>query len=103
MRARIGDVVIDKTYHKNGRLAIVVAEGISQPILLNHRSGITMDKLGDYFSTWEGLEVIGHIDFEKIWAEAVAISTADTPQTDCDADQRVDCVDCVNQTDCPWK
>lgn len=82
MRARIGDVVIDKTYHKDGRLAIVVGEGISQPILLNHRSGITMDRLGDCFSTWEGLEVIGHIDFEKIWAEAVAISTADTPQTE---------------------
>ena len=82
MRARIGDVVMDKTYHKNGRLAIVVGEGIDQPILLHHRSGITMDKLGDCFSTWEGLEVIGHIDFEKIWAEAVAISTADTPQTD---------------------
>ena len=82
MKARIGDVVIDKTYHKNGRLAIVVGEGISQPIVLHHRGGITMDKLGDSFSTWEGLEVIGHIDFEKIWAEAVAISTADIPQTD---------------------
>ena len=80
MRARIGDVVIDKTYHKDGRLAIVVGEGISQPILLHHKSGITMDKLGDYFSTWEGLEVIGHIDFEKIWVEAEKI--ADTPQTE---------------------
>ena len=70
MKAIIGDVVIDKTYHKNGRLSIVVGEGISQPILLYHKSGITMDKLGDYFSTWEGLEVIGHIDFEKIWVEA---------------------------------
>lgn len=79
MRARIGDVVIDKTYHKNGRLSIVVGEGISQPILLNHRSGITMDRLGDCFSTWEGLEVIGHIDFEKIWVEAE--KQADTPQT----------------------
>lgn len=31
---------------------------------------------------------------------------ADTPQTDCNANQhaqRVECVDCVNQTDCPWK
>lgn len=89
MRARIGDVVIDRTYKKNGRLSIVVGEGISQPILLHHGSSITMDKLGDCFSTWEGLEVIGHIDLEKIWAEAVAISTADTPQTE--------------QSDCPWR
>ena len=80
MKAIIGDVVIDKTYHKTGRLSIVVGEGISQPILLHHKSGITMDKLGDYFSTWEGLEVIGHIDFEKIWVEAEKI--ADTPQTE---------------------
>lgn len=83
MKARIGDVVIDKTYTKSGRLALVVGEGLGQPILLDHRRGILMDKLGDYFSTWEGLEVIGHIDFEKIWEEAVKIKQADTPQTDC--------------------
>lgn len=81
MRAKIGDVVIDKTYHKDGRLSIVVGEGISQPILLRHRSGITMDKLGDVFSTWEGLEVIGHINFEKIWAEAVRIADRKTEQS----------------------
>lgn len=85
MRAIIGDVVIDKTYHKNGRLSIVVGEGISQPILLHHKSGIAMDKLGDSFSTWEGLEVIGHIDFEKIWVEAEKI--ADTPQTERSEDE----------------
>lgn len=49
-------------------------EGISQPILIDHKGGITMDKLRDYFSSWEGLEVIGHIDFEKIWKEAVRIN-----------------------------
>ena len=81
MRAKIGDVVIDKTYHKNGRLSIVVGKGISQPILLHHRSSITMDKLGDCFSTWEGIEVIGHIDFEKIWAEAVRIADRKTEPT----------------------
>jgi hypothetical protein len=69
MKARIGDVVIDRTYSKLGRLALVVGEGIEQPILLNH---ITMDMLGDYFSTWEGLEVIGHIDFEALWREVEA-------------------------------
>lgn len=89
MEARIGDVVIDKTYNKSGRLAVVVGEGISQPILLNHSKGVLMNKLGDYFSTWEGLEVIGHIDFEKVWNEAVRISEVATPQTE--------------QTDCPWK
>ena len=72
MKARIGDVVIDRTYHKEGRLALVVGEGICQPILLNHNQGVTMDKLGDYFSTWEGLEVIGHIDFEALWREVEA-------------------------------
>ena len=70
MRAKIGDVVIDKTYNKKGNLAIVVGEGISQPILIDHKGGITMDKLRDYFSIWDGLEVIGHIDFERIWEEA---------------------------------
>ena len=83
MRAKIGDVVIDKTYNKKGNIAVVVGEGISQPILIDHKGGITMDELRDYFSTWDGIdEVIGHIDFEKVWAEAEKI--ADTPQTDCD-------------------
>ena len=71
MRAKIGDVVIDKTYNKKGNLAIVVGEGISQPILIDHKGGITMDKLRDYFAVWDGLEVIGHIDLEKVWEEAV--------------------------------
>ena len=71
MRAKIGDVVIDKTYNKKGNLAIVVGEGISQPILIDHNGGITMDKLRDYFAVWDELEVIGHIDFEKVWEEAV--------------------------------
>ena len=71
MRAKIGDVVIDRTYNKRGNLAIVVGEGISQPILIYHKGGTTMDKLRDYFAVWDGLEVIGHIDFERIWEEAV--------------------------------
>ena len=71
MRAKIGDVVIDKTYNKKGNLAIVVGEGISQPILIDHKGGITMDKLRDYFAVWDELEVIGHIDLEKVWEEAV--------------------------------
>ena len=71
MRAKIGDVVIDKTYNKKGNLAIVVGEGISQPILIDHNGGIARDKLRDYFAVWDGLEVIGHIDFERIWEEAV--------------------------------
>jgi hypothetical protein len=73
MKARIGDVVIDRTYHKEGRLALVVGEGIGQPILLNHTQGVMMNMLGDYYSTWEGLEVIGHIIFESIWRDAEAI------------------------------
>lgn len=74
MKAKIGDVVIDRTYHKEGRLAVVVGEGISQPILINHSHGVTMDRLGDGFSTWDGItDVIGHIDFEKIWEEALKI------------------------------
>ena len=71
MRAKIGDVVIDRTYNKKGNLAIVVGEGISQPILIDHNGGITRDKLRDYFAVWDGLEVIGHIDLEKAWEEAV--------------------------------
>ena len=78
MRAKIGDVVIDKTYNKKGNLAIVVGEGILQPILIDHNGGIARDKLRDYFSVWDGLEVIGHIDFEKIWAEAVRIADRKT-------------------------
>lgn len=70
---RIGDVVIDRTYRKDGSLAIVVGTGISQPIVLTHHGGITMDRLVDGFSTWEGLEVIGHIDFEQVWERAVQI------------------------------
>ncbi len=71
--ASIGDVVIDRTYHKEGRLAVVVGTGISQPIVLKHTGGITMDKLVDGYSTWEGLEVIGHIDFEQVWKHAERI------------------------------
>ena len=71
MKAKIGDVVIDKTYNKKGNLAIVVGEGISQPILIDHNGGIARDKLRDYFAVWDELEVIGHIDFERIWEEAV--------------------------------
>ena len=76
MKAEIGDIVLDRTYHKGGKLAIVVGTGIAQPILLTHRGGSTMDKLVDGFSTWEGLEVIGHIDFEGIWEQAVQIARA---------------------------
>ena len=84
MRAKIGDVVIDKTYNKKGNLAIVVGEGISQPILIDHNGGIARDKLRDYFAVWDGLEVIGHIDFERIWEEAVRKADRKTePQTDC--------------------
>lgn len=72
MKARIGDVVIDRTSHKKGRLALVVGEGIDHPILLDHSRGVMMNKLGNYYSTWEGLEVIGHIDFEALWREVEA-------------------------------
>lgn len=78
MRAKIGDVVIDKTYNKKGNLAIVVGEGISQPILIYHNGGIARDKLRDYFAVWDGLEVIGHIDFEKVWEEAVLTADCKT-------------------------
>lgn len=71
--ASIGDVVIDRSYHKDGRLAVIVGTGISQPIVLTHNGGITMDRLVDGYSTWEGLEVIGHIDFEKVWKQAERI------------------------------
>ena len=78
----IGDVVIDRTYNKNGVLAIVVGTGIQQPILLYHNKGIFCDELGDGFSTWDGLEMVGHIDFEKVWKEAVRIADRKTePQT----------------------
>jgi len=72
MKARIGDVVIDRTYSREGRLALVVGEGVYQPILLSHNMGIMWDELMDYFSTWKGLEVIGHIDFEALWREVEA-------------------------------
>ena len=74
----IGDVVIDRTYNKNGVLAIVVGTGITQPILLYHNRGIFYDELGDGFSTWDGLEMVGHIDFEKVWKEAVRIADRKT-------------------------
>ena len=118
----IGDVVIDRTYNKNGVLAIVVGTGITQPILLYHNRGIFYDELGDGFSTWDGLEMVGHIDFEKVWKEAVRIAdhktepqtcsvngrpydcgkceyfrcTADEPQTErpCDNCQEFDCYGC---------
>lgn len=70
MTAKIGDVVIDRAYNKSGKLSIVVGTGICQPILLSQYRG---DKLIDYFSTWKELEVIGHIDFEAIWEQAVQI------------------------------
>ena len=81
MRAKIGDIVIDKTYNKKGNLAIVVGEGISQPILIDHQGGIARDKLRDYFAVWDGLEVIGHIDFERIWEEAVRKADRKTEPT----------------------
>lgn len=74
MRAEIGDVVIDKTYRDDGEVAIVVGKGIYQPILIHHNSDVMMNKLGDYFSTWSGLEVIGHIDIEEIWKQAMDIA-----------------------------
>ena len=74
----IGDVVIDRTYNKNGVLAIVVGTGITQPILLYHNRGIFYDELGDGFSTWNGLEMVGHIDVEKVWKEAVRIADRKT-------------------------
>ena len=70
---RIGDVVIDRTYHKEGKLAVVVGTGIYQPIVLTHNGGIMMDRLVDGYSTWENLEVIGHIDFEQVWKQAERI------------------------------
>ena len=73
MNARIGDVVIDRTYDKEGQLALVVGEGKGQPILLNHTQGVMKNMLGDYYSTWEGLEVIGHINFEDVWRDVESI------------------------------
>jgi hypothetical protein len=66
MNARIGDVVIDKIYSDDERLAIVVGEGIGQPILLNQKIGVMM-------STWEDLEIIGHVNLEAIWKDIEAI------------------------------
>ena len=102
MRAKIGDVVIDRTYDKRGRLAIVVGEGISQPILIYHKGDITMDKLSDYFAIWDGLEVIGHIDFERIWEEAVRKADRKTePQTNADQHvQHVQHVESVETMSC---
>ena len=85
----IGDVVIDRTYNKNGVLAIVVGTGIQQPILLYHNRGIFYDELGDGFSTWDGLEMVGHIDFEKVWKEAVRIADHKTEPT-CSKMEQVD-------------
>ena len=113
----IGDVVIDRTYNKNGVLAIVVGTGIQQPILLYHNKGIFCDELGDGFSTWDGLEMVGHIDFEKVWKEAVRIADrkteptcskmeqVDKPQTDCNGckfvgtyDTEFPCANCSRKT-----
>lgn len=96
MRAKIGDVVIDKTYNKKGNLAIVVGEGITQPILIDHKGGITRDKLRDYFAVWDGLEVIGHIDFEKVWEEAVRKADRKTESNSEKPNN------CEPQTDCAW-
>lgn len=78
----IGDVVIDRTYNKSGVLAIVVGTGIHQPILLYHNKGIFCNELGDGFSTWDGLEMVGHIDFEKIWKEALHKADRKIEQTE---------------------
>ena len=99
MRAKIGDVVIDKTYNKKGNLAIVVGEGISQPILIDHKGGITMDKLRDYFAVWDELEVIGHIDLEKVWEEAVL--TADR-KTENNSEKPNNCKDLQDWKDRMW-
>ena len=98
----IGDVVIDRTYNKNGVLAIVVGTGIQQPILLYHNKGIFCDELGDGFSTWDGLEMVGHIDFEKVWKEAVRIADRKTEQSI----DIIRCKDCDNYAGegmyCAW-
>lgn len=103
MRAKIGDVVIDRTYNKRGNLAIVVGEGISQPILIDHKGGITMDKLRDYFAIWDGLEVIGHIDLERIWEEAEHIADRKIePQAE--IPEYAEWKEPFEKmTDCPWK
>lgn len=73
MKPKIGDVVIERTYIKpKGKLGIVIG-GDYQPILLSHSNGITMDKLGYGYSTWEGLEVIGHIELDEMWKKAEEI------------------------------
>lgn len=69
MQAKFGDVVIDRTYDEKGTLGIVIG-GAYLPILLSHDNGITKDELGCIHSTWKGLEVIGHIDFEEVWKKA---------------------------------
>ena len=106
----IGDVVIDRTYNKNGVLAIVVGTGIQQPILLYHNRGIFYDELGDGFSTWDGLEMVGHIDFEKVWKEAVRIADHKTepqtcsvngrPYSECGRCEHFKCTADEPQTDC---
>lgn len=70
---KIGDVVIDRTYRKDGELAIIVGTDISQPIVLTHQSDILMYRLVNRYTTWEGLEKIGHINFEQVWEQAKAI------------------------------
>ena len=98
MKARIGDVVIDKTYNKNGTLALVVGEGFYQPILINHCKGATMDRLRDYYSTWEGLEIIGHISFEKIWEEVVRFNRPKSNAT-----QHTQCAESVEEEWLDWR
>lgn len=67
-RARIGDVVIDRTYCKDGILGVVVGKGINQPVILKQAlSG----GLYDYFSSWRGITVIGHIDIEALCEKAI--------------------------------
>lgn len=70
----IGDIVIDRTYRKQGELAIIVGTELSsQPIVLTHQDDVLMGRLVNRYTTWEGLEKIGHINFEQVWEQAKAI------------------------------
>lgn len=73
MKCNIGDVVIDRTYHKCGEVGVVAGTGILEPIILHPRSDGTW---ADYFSTWEKIEIIGHVDLEPAWKQVEEIKRA---------------------------
>lgn len=73
VKAKVGDIVIDRTYNMKGHLGVVVENREYQPVLLCHNLGLLGNEIGLSYGSWGTIEIIGHINIENVWEQALEV------------------------------